>query len=730
MAGKIFLAVVIAFAVVIGGAAMAGAGEARTVVQRGHNATVASLAFSPDERQLASLSEDGNLKLWQTAPPCLLDMTTISRMLPDFTQSGVKIPGQSSPHARLVFRPDGVLAVVSEDRQVLFSGNGLTSSETRMGRYGLSADGRVETLLPPLPDKTKGEGASHHVVVRETATGCERAVFDLDFFPQGCVISNNGSFLVVFGTKGDDQIIERLDLTKETSVLRRVVPGAAKLGGGFLYPLAVSPDGGLFAAAVIDAEQLASPPLKRSAFDNDLAVFSWQDFRELARAKLFREFTPGETAQFSPAGELLYCAAKTRDELKPYFVSLPDLKPVSPEALRDDASEMSALAFSPDGRFWAVGRGGDPGCAGHYLGFRVDLYDTQSHAVTPAASEDGYVVDLAAGWGSGLLALLRDTARNGRFPGIEAYASSLQEISVVSAKDGSLRWHSPAASRIGGKFLAISANGRVLGASGPAGMLFFEAATGRELGQAIPGIGEFTGQSALNSEGTLAAVGVNTGPLLETTYTLRLIGVPDGKTRAEIGLGEIRPLRFAFSPDGRLLAQQSQGEVILRHLPSGRVRARLAAPDGFASSYFFGFSPDGRRLLAGITRYETASGKNLGMLPDIGSLAGRGPSFQALNGLAVLLPDGRRGFGFDAAFDLPAIVDLRSKKTLALLYPFSDAVVWLTPDGYFSGFGDYRDKVRFVVAHRCIRDERLWRERSRPDVVARALDSPEDFRRK
>ena len=75
----------------------------QTRTLRGHNGKVTSLAYSSDSRRLASSSEDGTVRLWDTAMGHEL----------------LTLKGHARPVVNVVFSPDGNQIIsVSDDRTI------------------------------------------------------------------------------------------------------------------------------------------------------------------------------------------------------------------------------------------------------------------------------------------------------------------------------------------------------------------------------------------------------------------------------------------------------------------------------------------------------------------------------------------------------------------------------------------------------------------------------------
>ncbi|MBF0481465.1 MAG: WD40 repeat domain-containing protein [Desulfovibrionaceae bacterium] len=146
MPGKTVLAAVFALVAALGGAAWAGNEdaypEARTVVQRGHNSMIQSMAFSPDGRLLASLDTYDVIKVWTMPERCLVQTIRFKE-----TAGGLGFRWRDKWDRlaeRLGFTRDSTLVVQAEQAQVSVDPvSGKTLSVTRHAGYGLAYNGQI-----------------------------------------------------------------------------------------------------------------------------------------------------------------------------------------------------------------------------------------------------------------------------------------------------------------------------------------------------------------------------------------------------------------------------------------------------------------------------------------------------------------------------------------------------------------------------------------------------------
>jgi WD40 repeat protein len=187
--------------------------------------------------------------------------------------------------------------------------------------------------------------------------------------------------------------------------------------------------------------------------------------------------------------------------------------------------------------------------------------------------------------------------------------------------------------------------------------------------------------------------------------------------RSELGTGGIR--RLEFSADGRLLGVAVEGkkdaegesEIILRRVSDDKVVKRFPRTRDFA------FSPDGRGI---VTRTNTG----LTITPLTGDQPGvvlQGTTDFLYPDKTLFSPDGRL-IAASANNNSIKLWDAATGNLLATLFPFGRASVILTPEGFFSGTGDFNQHVHFVRGQATFDFNQFYDVFYRPDLVQKKLN--------
>lgn len=562
----------------------------------GHDWIVTCLAFSPDNRLLASGSQDGTAKIWDPASQALI--TTL--------------PATTGAVWSIGFTPDGAL--------LMTAGNlgGVRFWSTNGWTLAAGFPGQMASLARTVPWVAISESnpfyweALGKVSLWDYRTG--NRLMEFKEPGRALALSADGSMLAAAGANSDVLLWDT-----RTGTLARRLPTRTSV-----WSLTFSPAGDRLITAGWSAEPLV-----------------WEVQGTGAPARLQGHWRTVWSAAFSPDGASILTASS--DET----IRAWDAHTLSPNGiLRGHENEVWCVATAPDGRMLASG-GKDK---------TVRLWPSEptapqpefpnTSANRPLFSPDGkQLVTVNYREGDGRCELWDITGHKslGATPGARALGFTADGASIVYLNVGtsSIQTWSPTNWSVAAKLegavpgpesfvcTGLSADGGRFFAIDSAGTArMWEMSNGKQLAS-FPGPQPPIRTGVLSVRGQYLATSLERENVVRLYATrvgraLRLKGhqdfvdglafAPDGETLASGSVdGTIRlwdcasgrelallpghpdeTTDVAFSPDGRTLASLAKGDSLkLWHLPSLREVVSLEMPD---AGDFLQFSPDGRRL--------------------------------------------------------------------------------------------------------------------------------------
>ncbi len=488
----------------------------------GHADEVNCLVFSPDGKILLTSSDDRTVKFWDTSHGT--------------ERSDIEIPRFDLPVSHIVFSPDGNLVVLGE---LLLKGNVATTTvwdlATRQKKYSLSA----EDLLTVSPDGATLATTSTNGSIKlwNLSDGQVYAVLPNELTPLTAMFSADSQELVV---GGHSNLLETWDIAS-TKLLRRFSLFEPCTVEGVAY----SPDGKWIAAAEASG-----------------SVSLWEAKTGLRRHMLRGNGNRVWGVAFSPDGKTLAGAADNRTA-RLWDISSRDL----PDSLPKQPEPISSISFSADSQILSTTTGSSP----------IRLWNINSGDSKPEqfqSQEFGQVYCSAFAPSDRLLAL---ATFDGNIHLIDQLDS--KKLSVIAGPKMSIG------------SLAFSKDGSILAGDCDDRMIIWDTQSSKTLYD-------------------VQIEGHNPGPQ-------RFVFSPDGKTMAissrvnveqlELSTGRVTELRtghrnnlncVSYSPDGQMLATGSDDRSI--KLWDTRLQQEIATLRGHTNDVkCLAFSPDGRTLASG-----------------------------------------------------------------------------------------------------------------------------------
>ncbi|WP_329537955.1 hypothetical protein OG568_57700 (plasmid) [Streptomyces sp. NBC_01450] len=498
-------------------------------------------ALSPNGRILAVASQDGTLRLWDTATGRLRR----SLATPSGTAAGV---------TSLAFSPDGrTLATGGDDRTIRLwdTGTGrpratlpplsgiVTSVAFNTDGRILAAGGQDGTLR--LWDTATGR------LRRALATGSDAAGSEATVRLTSLAFSPDGRTLA---TGGDDRTIRLWDTS--TGRLTKSLAGHAH----GVRSVAFSPDGSMLATG-----------------DEDGNVRLWGMTAGASRSVLGGPLMKADVMAFSPDGSEL---ATTSTGIKPVRVWDTAAGRLRESLGPGTVSLVTSVAFGPDGRTLATANSSGFGADVWDTGvgrLRVSLGKDAVPSVTSVAfSPDGHTVAMGSTaigvqlWNTGTGRVLRSLAGDTAAVTSVAFSPDGHTL-AVGGEDGSVRLWDPGTGRaresLAGNNSAVtsvmfSPDGRTLAAGGSKDRTIqvWDTATGHHRAS-LPGYTGEAGSMAFSPDSRILAVGAIDG-------TVRLWDTAAGSALATLTGHTSTVLALVFSADGRTLLTGSADQTLRR----------------------------------------------------------------------------------------------------------------------------------------------------------------------
>jgi WD40 repeat protein len=490
---------------------------------------VNSVAFSPDGTMLATASSDGTARLWNVAT---------------HHQIGPALRVDSKEVSAVAFSPDGqTLAAVSSDRSVWL--------------WDVATHREVGRLVSPVPADAVAFSPSGIIA---TANGLSVTLWNAatqepigtpivpDYPPQAVTFNPAGTILATSTISGNIQL---WDVTT-----RQQVGTTMSSGSFFVAGLAFSPDGTLLASG--------------SQISGHVQLWSVATHREVLSLPANGY---AEAVAFSPDGATLGVADGGGAQL----FDLRSFRPAG-QPMSADSRTLGQVTFSPDGAILAT--------ASFDGTVRLWSVATQHKLGRPIAADSGYVYAVAfspsgrtiATGGAGAVVRLWNitthqqigTAFPSQWPGtkkpdVKAIAFSPDGTILVAAFSSGrvVLWDVATRQQIGAPItasgpidtMALSPDARTLATSVEGGQLqLWNVATHQQIGGPLPALPSPQSATALafSPDGQTLAIGDSGGTsLLWNVASRQQIGLP-------LGIGQGSNVGgLAFSPHGTYLATVS-----------------------------------------------------------------------------------------------------------------------------------------------------------------------------
>jgi WD40 repeat protein/transcriptional regulator with XRE-family HTH domain len=558
----------------------------------GHTNDVRGAAFSHDGRTLASVSDDGTVRLWNVA---------------ERQQLGAPLTGHANGYSGVAFSRDGRMLAFAVNNTVRLwdvrtrsaLGQPLTGHTGDVYDVAFSPDGR--TLASAADDKTiRLWNARSRRQLAAPLTGVGSIVLGVAFSPDGRTLAS-----------ASDQAIELWDV-RTRKRLGQPLGTNIQPGGG----LAFSPDGRTLASA---------------GFDNEIRLWNVRTHEQLG-ASLTGHTTLIADLAFSPDGRTL--ASASWDKTIRLWNARTHKRIGAP--LVGHADEVTSVAFSPDGRtlastsndktirLWTLASRGER--LGRPLRAHTD------HVTSVAFGRDGTLASAGFDntirlWNMRTHKLLGRPLR-GHTGTIHSVAFSPDGRTLASAgNDKTIRlWNVRSHKQLGAPLtghinlvfgLAFSPDGRTLTSAGDNTVRLWDVRTHKQRGAPLNprtgGIDSLT-DVAFSPDGRTVAATTD-------EQTTRLWDV---RTRKQLGRPLTGPVvgRVAFSPDARTLAAGIDDKTI--RMWDVRTGRQLGPPLTGHTEYVksVAFSPNGRTLASAsddesVRLWDVRTHKPLG-LPLVG----------------------------------------------------------------------------------------------------------------
>jgi WD40 repeat protein len=489
-----------------------------------HDGAAFDVAFSPDGKLLASAGGDNVVRLWDPAA-----------RLP----VGSPLAGHAGQVLGLAFNPMGSLLATAGDDETVRLWNPTTGKPvaTLKGH----TDDVFAVAFSPDGRRLASAGADNVIRLWDPASrrlvgapmpGHRKGIFSLAFSPHGKLIAS---------ADGDDRV-------RFTDPATGRVRGK-DLAGGFAYGLAFSPDG------------------RRLATVGEKAIQLWDVAGRTAVGPSMATYSDGSAVAFSPDGRTL--ASGGGDHLDVFggvgVVQLWDLatgKPVGAPPIRTTES-IFALAVSADGKLLAYGDQNT---------IRLWNPRSRSAAGAPMTGHTKVVSELA---------ISRDR---------RTIVSSGQDRTIRLWDVGTRRQRGKP---VGSGSFALSPDGKMLAIGRYSTMQFLDPVTGADIRPRA--VGDGLDLVAFSADGRLLVTAGSGGIRIWDPATGREAGQPLG---LPTGAGEAKPAEVKsveVSPDGtRIAVADELGLVTLWDVAARRVSASLKAPTSVPD---MAFSPDGHLLV-------------------------------------------------------------------------------------------------------------------------------------
>ncbi len=524
---------------------------------RGHKLVINRIAFSPDERQLITASDDHTARIFDVA-------TGDSRVL----------AGHTDEVWSTAISPDGKLAVTaSKDTTIrLWDIASGTTIKTLRGHTA----GIVYTIFSRDGKQLFTQSDDCTLRVWDLATGSSRILITGPDKSLKSAVSPNERQFVTAGDTGSVWLVG-IDAPAKRLPALTVNWDAVKVGG--IFPLIFSPDGQKIVAGGIDG-----------------LVRVWDIAAEKLRI-LEGQTNPIVRVTFSPDGKQL-AAASVDGSLR-----LWDLDARTSRVLPSQESNVRTLVFSPDGQKLAAG-GYDRVMRVIDLstGKRRRFVGMQDSVIQSLFTKDG--TRLVAAGADGSLRVFRLEHEPGRTLGRHAGAVITVDVSnrgdrIVSAgKDGVVNvWpvhgDEPVASLVGHVGTAYAArfspNGELVVSAGIDGTVRLWDVSGHQI--RATQVEKSFSQTHVEFSPNGAAVAIG-----DATGLVRLWDVDSGGFR-ELGRHDGIIKHVAFSPDGKMLGSASSDKTArVWNLETGQSQT-LSGHEASVDS--IGFSPDSRTIVTG-----------------------------------------------------------------------------------------------------------------------------------